>query len=63
MQDFTPIELEASRPKACYIDCLSHCLSRLYADKTHKITDEVVPGLTFEELIGTILLACDRELK
>jgi hypothetical protein len=31
----------------------------LYADTQHTLTQEVVQGLTFEELIGTLLQARD----
>ncbi|OPZ85956.1 MAG: hypothetical protein BWY76_01176 [bacterium ADurb.Bin429] len=34
-------------------------MSRLYADTQHTLTQDVVPGLTFEEVIGTLLQARD----
>jgi hypothetical protein len=37
----------------------------LYADSTHDVTEEFIHGLTYEELIGTLLQARDMcdELK
>ncbi|MCX5910289.1 MAG: hypothetical protein NTV04_00025 [Deltaproteobacteria bacterium] len=31
---------------------LEFCVDKLLADRRHKLTDEVVHGLTFEELLG-----------
>jgi hypothetical protein len=52
-------ELEESRPNVEPIDAVNFCLRRLYADKAHSMSDKVVTDLTFEELIGTLLLARD----
>jgi hypothetical protein len=59
MKDFTQIDLEATRPDTNVNDTIAYCLNRLYADQTHTVGEEVVPGLSFEELIGTLLQACD----
>lgn len=32
----------------------THCLKCLYADKKHTLNEEVVKGLTFEELIACL---------
>ncbi|HEY3379311.1 MAG TPA: hypothetical protein VGL77_17675 [Armatimonadota bacterium] len=65
MKDFTQIDLEATRPDTNVNDTIAYCLNRLYADQTHTVGDEVVQGLSFEELIGTLLQARDlcNELK
>lgn len=59
MKDFTQIDLEATRPDTNVNDTIAYCLNRLYADQTHTVGEEVVPGLSFEELIGTLLQARD----
>lgn len=59
MKDFTPEQLERARPDRDLTDCVDHCLQALYADQSHVVVDQVVQGLTFEELIGTLLLARD----
>ena len=33
---------------------LEFCVDKLLADRGHKLTDEVVHGLTFEELLGSL---------
>lgn len=59
MKDFDKSELEASRPSIDLIEGIEYCLDGLFQDKTRKISDFVVDGLTFEELIGVLLLAKD----
>jgi hypothetical protein len=59
MKDATQIALEATRPETSVSDTIAYCLNRLYADTQHTLTQEVVQGLTFEELIGTLLQARD----
>ncbi len=51
--------LESSRPNMCADESIDFVLERLYKDKEHNIEDEIVNKLTFEELIGTLLLAKD----
>lgn len=63
MKDCTQKELESSRPDISAQDALEFCLERLYLDKRHYITQEIVDGLDFEELIGTLLLARDVVIK
>jgi len=38
-------------------DWIAFCLRRLYADRKHTISQEVVYGLVFEELIGALQAA------
>lgn len=59
MKDFRKADLEATRPDTSVDETIAYCLRRLYADKQHTVTQEVVHGLTFEELIGTLLQARD----
>ena len=60
MKDVTKKELELNRPSVDVITCIEHSLKMLYKDKTKSVFDEVVKGLTFEELIGTLLLSRDE---
>jgi hypothetical protein len=59
MKDCTKKALSATRPTKTAKETVSFCLSQLFKDKTHMIEDEIVKGLTFEELIGALLLAQD----
>ena len=59
MKDFTRSELESARPDRDLAECANFCLEALYSDSERNLKDSVVPGLTFEELIGTLLLARD----
>jgi len=60
MKDYSKEALSASRPKKDVEDCINFCLNQLFNDNTHEIEDEVVEGLTFEELIGALLLVKDE---
>jgi hypothetical protein len=64
MNDRTKAELESGR--APFIggaaEGIEYCLTSLMKDKSKNTTDFVVPGLMFEELIGTLLLAQDEVL-
>ncbi len=51
--------LESSRPDASTLDAIAFCLERLFADSHNNTTDIVCHNLTFEELIGALLLARD----
>lgn len=60
MKDYTQAELEDGRPKFSAAHCIEHALRHLYADKKHTLSDVLADGdLTYEELIGTLLLARD----
>lgn len=60
MKDASKITLQASRPSITALDGVNFCLGQLYKDKTKNITDEIVHHLTFEELIGTLLIVRDE---
>lgn len=60
MKDVTQQELEESRPHIDVDEGIDGCLNALFKDKKHKTTEEIVRGLTFEELIGVLLLARDE---
>ncbi len=59
MKGYTKAELEAERPSISSVEGLDFCLRQLYKDRKHRVTDEIVNYLTFEELIGALLLAQD----
>lgn len=59
MKDMTQADLESNRPKLDVREAIDFCLERLYADRVHETTHAVVDGLTYEELIGALLLARD----
>lgn len=59
MKDFTKETYMESRPQISTAETLDFCLRQIFADKTKVCSDEVVHGLTYEELIGTLLLARD----
>jgi len=60
MKDKSQTELESTRPRNTALETVEFSLSRLYADKTACIGDEIVDRLTFEELIGALLMARDE---
>lgn len=57
MKDISQELLESSHPNIEPLYGIEFCLSQLYADKTHTIHDEIVKSLTFEELLGVLLIA------
>jgi hypothetical protein len=63
MKDYTQAELETGYGRLDAKQTIDFCLSCLYADTTHKISDVIVDSryaaLTFEELIGALLIARD----
>ena len=59
MKDILPETLEAGRPNYSARHCIDHALNALYEDRTKCLGDEVAKNLTYEELIGTLLLARD----
>ena len=59
MKDETKLTLENSSPTVPDEQVINHALDMLYADEEHNITDEVVNNLTYEEIIGALLIARD----
>ena len=61
MKDFTKKELTGYvRPRQGMGHCVEFCLGRLFSDTKHCISEEVVDGLTFEEIIGALLTVQDE---
>jgi hypothetical protein len=52
-------EVTSCRPVASLNRAVNYCLFALNQDKKHSIRDYVVENLTFEEIIGALLLARD----
>jgi len=59
MKTYSKEKLETMRPDCSDRTCVEHCLTNLYDSKTLSIHDYVTPGLTYEELIGALILARD----
>jgi len=57
MKDYSKENLECDDPPRDTEHCLTFCLDRLYADRIHTLNDDVVKGLSFEELIGALMSA------
>ena len=49
MKDFTREELEKGRPNIDTLDAVERCLTKLYEDEEHIVTEELVECLVFEE--------------
>jgi hypothetical protein len=56
VKDYTREELEDAPFLGDHPEWLQFCLDQLYADRQHRVTDEVVRNLTYEELIGALLV-------
>jgi len=59
MKNYSEDVIRGSRPDKSAEHTIGYCLKCLLADTQHKITDEVVAGLNFEELLGALLQAED----
>ncbi len=62
MKDFTEAQFRNGRPDIHAKESIKFCLDRIFEDAKHGINNEIVKGLDFEELIGTLLLA-ETEIK
>ena len=59
MKNRSQREIKASRPTVLVDQAVRHCLAALIRDKKHRMQDEIVDGLVFEELLGALLLCRD----
>lgn len=55
MKDYTKEQIEKNRPFRDTKKVIDFCLNCLYNDNNNILSDNVVKGLTFEKLIGTLL--------
>lgn len=60
MKDYNRIALESSRPDISPADGVAFALEALYSDREHELDEEFVRNLTFEELIGILLVLRDH---
>lgn len=61
MIDYSKSEYEgAPLPNLECDDVIKFCLNQLYNDNTKHSLDEIVDGLTFEEVIGAFRLAQEK---
>lgn len=55
MKHFTREELEKFKPHHDPVDLIDYCLDRLIEDRKHVLSQDVVKGLTFEDLVETLV--------
>jgi hypothetical protein len=60
MKNTTKQKMEASRPNVSVEQAIKFCLDQLSRDKKHEMGDYVCNELTYEEVIGALLLARDQ---
>ena len=59
MKDVDRKSLERLRPQVPALKAINHCLACLFEDGQRTPGEAVAENLTYEELIGTLLLARD----
>jgi hypothetical protein len=62
MKDYSQDQIEAHRPRVDALGALDFCLRALYRDRQHVISDTIVKGLDYEQLLGALSLARARAL-
>lgn len=55
MKYFSREDLEAINPQHDPADLINYCLDRLIEDRKHFLNQDIVKGLTFQDLIETLL--------
>ncbi len=63
MKDLTQQQLETHRPQMTALEAINFTLEQLYDDNTVSTSDALAKNLTYEELIGALLLAKDALLE
>lgn len=63
MRNCSKRELTASRPEMSAFSAVDFCLNQLYRDRSKRLNDLVAKNLSYEELIGALLLARDLAKK
>jgi len=56
---YTSWESDDARPEVGTIEAIEYCLDTLTKNDKVSFTDEIVEGLTFEEVIGALLCGYD----
>ena len=59
MKDYDKELVESARPPMAPQEAISYCLHRLHEEKEHRMADLVAPQLTYEDLIGALLMGQD----
>jgi hypothetical protein len=60
MKDRNKRDIESGRPAKDALDCVNACLDALYSDRRKNSGDRFAQNMTYEELLGTLLLARDE---
>jgi hypothetical protein len=60
MIDYSREEILNSSPNVDVKEAIEFCLEQLIKDQTKRVTDEIVPRLTIEEVLGALVLAKNR---
>ena len=60
MNDVDRETIEAGRPAEDTLVCINACLDALYADTRRDSRDRFAQDMTYEELLGALLLARDE---
>ncbi len=60
MKDFSRETFESGRPSIDVLDGIDFCLERLYAGQQKCTSGEVAKYMSYEELLGVLLLARDE---
>jgi len=60
MKDVSIETIESGRPSVDTLEGIQFCLNALYADQQKRSCENVVNGMTYEELLGILLLARDE---
>lgn len=63
MKDWDEAMIRSGRPNMGTLEGVRFCLRALVLDKEHRTSDAINPWLTFEELLGVLLLAEDDALE
>lgn len=57
MKDLTQAEMQKIRFEGTAFEAIAYCLQQLDTDKSNNVVDTIAGHLTFERLIGTLLVA------
>jgi hypothetical protein len=60
MKDTTKQRIEGSRPNVSAEEAINYCLRKFVSDQEHEMEDMVCDELSYEEVIGALLLARDQ---
>jgi hypothetical protein len=60
MKDVTGLTLHKGPTQIQPLEAVEFCLDRLDADNEHLVEEEIAKSLTYEEVIGALILARDE---